>query len=108
MVYEDREDEFMGMNEAELYADDRYNDERADTFREQIPSDSVDDDLAADEALEEEIVTSGDPETIAMPASKIEDGFGESLNPIDNPHLEEQLDDQALSEEAQRDYPEDL
>ena len=55
MVYEDRADEFM-MDDAELQSDDHYDEQLADTFREQMPS--ADNDLEADELLKEETPTS--------------------------------------------------
>lgn len=112
MVYEDREDEFM-MDDAELYASDPYDEQLADTFREQIPG--AEDDLDADEMLEEDttasgvdtpIVTGGIVTPPSASTANVEEGFGESINTDLNPHLEDQLDDQELSDEAEREYRE--
>ncbi len=39
--------------------------------------------------------------------SAIEDGFGEAITPSANPHLEDQLDDNDLHDEAEADNPSD-
>lgn len=98
MVYEDREDEFMSMEEQDLYEPERY-DELGDTFREQMPSED-DEAITSDEAATEDEAIVGTAEG----SPSVEEGFGESINPDTNPHLEEQLNDKQLSEEAHQDY----
>jgi hypothetical protein len=76
-----------------------------DEFGERVGSedmfedDSMDDSMSEDEAIP---MPSGD-----MPEEKhLEDGFGETINPDANPHLEDQLADDSLSQEAAADYNE--
>jgi len=112
MVYEDREDDLM-LDDAQLYADDPYGEQLADTFHEQLPKPG--EDLDADEMLKEQTTASGIDTPImtggivtppSTSAANVEEGFGESINPDLNPHLEDQLSDQELSDEAEREYRE--
>lgn len=72
-----------------------------DEFGERIGgedmSDEYTDDMPVDPASEDEMAPQSD-------ASKIERGFGETINPDTNPHIDDQLADDKLSEAAEADY----
>lgn len=92
MAQEDRDDREMGMREDDL----SYIDESAfydgDTFGERMESYSLIDD---DSAMEEEL-----PMDDAK-RDRVDQGFGES---IDSPHIDDQLGDDTLHQEAAADY----
>ena len=71
-----------------------------DEFGERIGSTSgledFADDMPADRVAENE--------TAQTDAAKIEHGFGETINPDSNPHIDDQLQDESLSQEAETDY----
>ncbi|HVQ43549.1 MAG TPA: hypothetical protein VMT30_01115 [Candidatus Saccharimonadia bacterium] len=69
-----------------------------DEFGERIGAD----DLAEEDAADEEEAMSEDD---MQPLSPIDDGFGETLSPADNPKLDDQFDDEALRDETEADYP---
>ena len=71
-----------------------------DEFGERIsPEDSTDKAISEDDAMSED----KSMPTESTPESNIEDGFGEAIAPETNPHLEDQLGDDKLHDEAETD-----
>jgi hypothetical protein len=74
-----------------------------DEFGERVGNE----DMFEDDAMDESMSTD---EAIPMPAGDkpeeqhLEDGFGETINPDANPHIEDQLADDGLNKEADADY----
>jgi hypothetical protein len=104
MPYDDYEDRETSLDRgSELYDEDIY--EETDSFGERLGSAPLDDDMADDD-LSADDTMAGDELTEQSATSEVEEGFGETL--AGNPHLEDQLDDDQLSREAEADYaPED-
>jgi hypothetical protein len=72
-----------------------------DEFGERIGAeDTAEEGMSDDELMAEEEMTPITPSETA-----IEDGFGEAISPESNPHLEEQLDDSDLHDEAEAANP---
>ena len=72
-----------------------------DEFGERIGSDDLVDDYADDMPLD----TATDENVVPLTdAGKIERGFGETINPDSNPHIDDQLSDETLRQEAEADY----
>lgn len=68
-----------------------------DEFGERIAGDDmIDEFINEEDAMAEEEMA---------PATSIENGFGETIRPDANPHIEDQLGDPQLSQEAEADYP---
>jgi hypothetical protein len=103
MGYLERDDRKTNLNDqSEFYEDDSMYDEiyGTDGFGERVDSGGSQDEamkLGPDEA---ENTTPHSP----APANQVEEGFGEAINPISNPHIDDQLDDQHLSTEAEAEY----
>ncbi len=68
-----------------------------DEFSERIGSDELIDD---DDDIPEDAMTEDD----MTPASSLEEGFGETISPDANPHLDDQFNDETLRDEAESDY----
>lgn len=91
------EDRNMDLNENELYEDEFYG---SDEFGE-----SINKDYAVDDSLEEEQTAASNDTLIDTKKSQdIEDGFGETITPSANPHIEDQLEDTNLHQAAEADY----
>lgn len=71
-----------------------------DEFGERIGGTSELEDFADDRPAD--IID--DNEIAQTDATKIEHGFGETINPDSNPHIDDQLQDESLSQEAETDY----
>ncbi|GEM_PF-2618974 len=68
-----------------------------DEFGERIGSeDTAEEAVSEDEGMSEEEM---------QPLIVVEDGFGEAITPASNPHLEDQLDDTKLHDEAEAENP---
>jgi hypothetical protein len=101
MAYAERDDRDLELsqqsdfNEEELYSE-LY---EPDSFGERVDSGND-----MEEAIEYE---DSDFETmeISEPTSRVEQGFGEAINPETNPHLDDQLEDEQLQDEAEAEYP---
>jgi hypothetical protein len=103
MTYVNKDDQDMDNNElGDFYEEGAYEDiYYPETFGERVDSGSDDEEDMAIVDEEEMIV-----ERPAKPAanSKVEEGFGEAINPDSNPHINDQLEDDGLSSEAEADY----
>jgi hypothetical protein len=101
MAYTEHDDRDLDLSEeSDFYQDELYTElYEPDSFGERIDSGSD-----MDEAIEYE-----DTDFVTMeksePASRLEQGFGEAINPETNPHLDDQLEDEQLKEEAEAEYP---
>ena len=71
-----------------------------DEFGERIGSDNMADDYADDIPVD----SAAKQEVPMTDAGKIEHGFGETINPDSNPHIDDQLQDESLSQQAEADY----
>jgi len=70
-----------------------------DEFGERIGAEDSAEDTAEEAMSEDEMMP------LSPSESAIEDGFGEAITPSANPHLEDQLEDTDLHDEAEADNP---
>jgi hypothetical protein len=73
-----------------------------DEFGERIGTDMDEDDMSDDLMMDE--TSEASLEQDLGSSRKVEDSFGETINPEANPHIADQLDDDQLSGEAEADY----
>lgn len=103
MISEYREDDGMDPGLGEMSYDGA--EYEMDEFGERIGSE---DDFEADLAAEDELESADDGTSMQNAtggdAAKVEQGFGETLKPEQNPHIEEQIKDPELHEEAKSDF----
>ena len=71
-----------------------------DEFGERIGGDNLADDYADDTPID----PAAQEEVSMTDAGKIEHGFGETINPDSNPHIDDQLQDESLNQQAEADY----
>lgn len=88
MAYDELDNRDLYYDETDMFEDDSLY-EPSDTFGEQI-GESGENNMAE--------------EGVEANASQVEDAFGETINHESNPHLADQLEDEALGEEATADY----
>ena len=103
MNYAYREEDELNFDQVDgAYDGSEY---QLDEFGERIDGatdDIIDDDIATDagtDSISEDTIT----EDEATPETKIENGFGEIINPANSEHLTDQIDDKNLNTEARAD-----
>jgi hypothetical protein len=103
MAYVERDDRDLDLNQQSDFYDDEiyYEVYETENFGERVDSGSDGDALVLDE---EEMIVEKPTKTAST--KQVEDGFGEAINPSSNPHLNDQLEDDQLSSEAESEYSE--
>jgi hypothetical protein len=101
MAYDEYDEHTRGLDRSsELYDEDLY---ETEDFGERLDRSSLDDDdMLADDSLADESLADDDTIDTDADTAQVEEGFGESIT--SNPHLEDQLKDEQLNQEAEADY----
>lgn len=100
MISEYREDDGMDPGLGEMSYDGA--EYEMDEFGERI---GQDDDLDTDLASEGDMESADDGTAMSQPeGAKVEDGFGETLKPENDPAINEQIENPELHEEAKADF----
>lgn len=103
MAYIERDDRDLELNDqSDFYEEDLYDDlYEADSFGERVDSGGNDEEVMEYEETDFTMAPATDTPT----PSRVEQGFGEAISPDTNPHIDDQLEDEQLKDEAEAEYP---
>ena len=99
-----RDSEELTAEEDALFEDPAYT-HNYDTFYERRDTTESLDEEEADDLTASDLDSSQEPTPAGTSdATRLEEGFGETINPETNPHVSDQLEDERLAKEAEADY----